>query len=321
MNILITGGAGFIGSNLIDQLLLDKGTYVICIDNYDSFYDRSIKLKNQENHFASENFEFHELDIRNMSSFKTEKRIDCIIHLAAKAGVRPSISNPREYFDVNVNGTLEMLEFARNHGIKQFVFASSSSVYGINPNIPWSEGDMDLQPISPYASSKLACEKMGYTYSHLFGIRFIALRFFTVYGPRQRPDLAISLFFRRILNEQEIDMYGNGETYRDYTFVDDIVSGIKSAMNFADSNYIIINLGNNNPISLNKLISSISDVSGQVPKIKRLQEQIGDVPRTCANVERAELLLQFRPSTMLNVGLERQWDWIKANTNGTKNNL
>lgn len=320
MNVLVTGGAGFIGSTLIDQLLLDEKNYVISIDNYDSFYDRGLKIQNQENHFLSNNFEFHELDIRNINSFDPGRRIDCIIHLAAKAGVRPSISNPKEYFDVNVNGTLEMLEFARRHEVKQFVFASSSSVYGINSNIPWSESDADLQPISPYASSKLACEKIGYTYSHLFGIRFIALRFFTVFGPRQRPDLAINLFFRKMLNGESIEMFGDGKTYRDYTFVSDIVSGIQSAINYVDRNYIVVNLGNNNPICLSDLIQAISNVSGVVPRIKPVGEQLGDVPRTCANVDLAESLWNFKPSTSLRVGLERQYEWYKMMMDGRKNN-
>lgn len=320
MNILVTGGAGFIGSTLIDQLLANENNYVISIDNYDSFYDRSIKIQNQENHFLSNNFEFHELDIRNINSYDPGRSIDCIIHLAAKAGVRPSISNPKEYFDVNVNGTLEMLEFARKHEVKQFLFASSSSVYGINSNIPWSENDSDLQPISPYASSKLACEKIGYTYSHLFGIRFIALRFFTVYGPRQRPDLAINLFFRKILNGESIEMFGDGKTYRDYTFVMDIVSGIQSAINYVDRNYIVVNLGNNNPVCLSDLIQAISTVSGVVPTINKVGEQLGDVPRTCANVNLAESLWNFKPNTSLADGLMLQFEWYKMMMDGTKNN-
>ena len=312
MNIMVTGGAGFIGSTLIDKLLSSRECYIISIDNYDDFYDKRIKQQNQAQHFSSENFEFHEIDIRDISSFTPDRKIDCIIHLAAKAGVRPSIANPKDYFDVNVNGTLEVLEFARKHEIKQFLFASSSSVYGVNPDVPWTESNLDLQPISPYASSKLACEKMGYTYSHLFGIRFVAMRFFTVYGPRQRPDLAINLFFQKMMKGEEIVIFGNGETYRDYTYVDDIVEGVISAIAYKDSNYIIVNLGNNHPVSLNNLVYSISSVSGIVPKIRKGEEQMGDVPRTCANVDLAKKVFQFKPSTDIENGLVKQYEWAKS---------
>lgn len=309
MNVLVTGGAGFIGSTLIDRLLLDNHT-VLSIDNYDTFYDKKLKVLNQKKHFEHPNFSFIEVDIRAIDSVEIPYKIDCIIHIAAKAGVIQSIANAKEYFDVNVNGTLAMLEFAKNHNIKQFLFASSSSVYGVNKNVPWTESELDLQPISPYASSKLACEKIGFTYSHLYGIRFLALRFFTVYGPRQRPDLAINKFFKNSIANKPIEVYGDGTTKRDYTYVDDIVNGIIASMHYDKTPFEIINLGNNNTIQLKDLIHEIGNITQINPTLVYKDEQQGDVPQTFANIDKSSLLLNYNPKTLLAVGLQKQYDWM-----------
>ncbi|WP_310377775.1 NAD-dependent epimerase/dehydratase family protein [Flavobacterium sp.] len=309
MNVLVTGGAGFIGSTLIDRLLLDNHT-VLSIDNYDTFYEKKLKVLNQKKHFEHSNFSFIEVDIRAIDTVKMPFAIDCIIHIAAKAGVIQSIANAKEYFDVNVNGTLAMLEFAKNHNIKQFLFASSSSVYGVNKNVPWTESELDLQPISPYASSKLACEKIGFTYSHLYGIRFLALRFFTVYGPRQRPDLAINKFFRNSIANKPIEVYGDGTTKRDYTYVDDIVNGIMESMYYDKTQFEIINLGNNNTIQLKDLIHEIGKITKINPTLVYKDEQQGDVPQTFANSDKSSLLLNYNPRTLLADGLQKQFDWM-----------
>src|SRR5262245_21892327 len=216
---LVTGAAGFIGSHLVDSLLRD-GWRVTALDNFDPFYDRNIKLANIQKHRECGNYRFVELDIRDRGALRSfpEQDIEVIAHLAAKAGVRPSIQDPVSYQEVNVLGTQNLLELARERGVRQFVFASSSSVYGVNPRVPWREDDAVLLPISPYASSKVSAELLGHVYSRLFGIRFLALRFFTVYGPRQRPDLAIHKFARMMLDGRPIPMYGDGTTRRDYTF-------------------------------------------------------------------------------------------------------
>lgn len=314
MNILVTGGAGFIGSTLIDNLLRDNKNRVVSIDNFDAFYDRSIKEGNIKSHYSFPNFEFHEMDIRNINkSMLVDQDFDIIIHLAAKAGVRPSIDQPQAYFDVNINGTLELLEFAKNRNVTQFVFASSSSVYGINESFPWSESDPDLMPISPYASSKLACEKIGFTYSHLFNIRFIALRFFTVYGPKQRPDLAISKFINRISNGLPIDVYGDGSTSRDYTYVEDIVKGIRAAMNYTASKFEIFNLGNNERHSLISLINAIGEATEKEPILVYRDDQPGDVPHTCADISKASKNLGYHPETSLKTGIANQITWSKNN--------
>jgi UDP-glucuronate 4-epimerase len=254
------------------------------------------------------------MDIRNINkSMLVDQDFDIIIHLAAKAGVRPSIDQPQAYFDVNINGTLELLEFAKNRNVTQFVFASSSSVYGINESFPWSESDPDLMPISPYASSKLACEKIGFTYSHLFNIRFIALRFFTVYGPKQRPDLAISKFINRISNGLPIDVYGDGSTSRDYTYVEDIVKGIRAAMNYTASKFEIFNLGNNERHSLISLINAIGEATEKEPILVYRDDQPGDVPHTCADISKASKNLGYHPETSLKTGIANQITWSKNN--------
>src|SRR5687767_4809462 len=251
MQILVTGGAGFIGSHLVDSLLLD-GHGVTVVDNFDPFYDRASKERNIAAHRGHGGWRLVEADLRDSAALHRElgERYDVIVHLAAKAGVRPSIEDPLGYQETNVSGTQNLLEFARIRGVTQFVFASSSSVYGINPRVPWSEDDLVLRPISPYASTKVSGELLGHVYSHLYGIRFLGLRFFTVYGPRQRPDLAIHKFTRLISEGRPIPVFGDGSTRRDYTYIDDIVAGVRASIVYDRTQYEIVNLGNNQTVSL-----------------------------------------------------------------------
>lgn len=310
--ILITGAAGFIGSNLSRSLLQNGNYELIGFDNFDDFYSREQKDKNLAPLLASSDFQFVEGDIRNMDDLFSLGDIDVIVHLAAKAGVRPSIQNPILYQEVNVAGTQNLLEFARKMNIKQFVFASSSSVYGINENVPWHEEEK-LMPISPYASTKLSCEMLGHVYSHLYGIRFLALRFFTVYGPAQRPDLAIHKFFNSIIKGQPIPVFGDGTTSRDYTFVNDTVKGIEAAINYDQSDFEIINLGNHQTVTLAGLIEAIEKICGKQAIIDRQPEQPGDVPQTFANIGKAGKLLNYHPSTDLETGLRAFYDWYLKN--------
>jgi len=308
--ILITGAAGFIGSNLINRLLLSGIYQLIGFDNFDDFYSREQKERNVAPFHSHPDFQFSEGDIRNLEDLLALGDLDVIVHLAAKAGVRPSIKNPVLYQEVNVGGTQNLLEFARQKNIKQFVFASSSSVYGINENIPWNEEEK-LKPISPYASTKLSCEMLGHVYSHLYGIRFIALRFFTVYGPSQRPDLAIHKFFDSISKGQAIPVFGDGSTSRDYTFVEDTIQGIEAAINYTKSDFEIINLGNHQTVTLSELIAAIENILGKKAIIDRQPEQPGDVPQTYANISKAQRLLNYHPETGLETGLIKFYDWYK----------
>lgn len=310
--ILITGAAGFIGSNLSSSLLQNGNYELIGLDNFDDFYSREQKDKNLASLIASVDFKFVEGDIRNMDDLLSLGDIDVIVHLAAKAGVRPSIQNPILYQEVNVAGTQNLLEFARKRNIKQFVFASSSSVYGINENVPWHEEEK-LMPISPYASTKLSCEMLGHVYSHLYGIRFLALRFFTVYGPAQRPDLAIHKFFNSIIKGQPIPVFGDGSTSRDYTFVNDTIKGVEAAINYNQSDFEIINLGNHQTVTLSGLIEAIEKICGKKAIIDRQPEQPGDVPQTFANIAKAGKLLNYHSSTDLETGLRGFYDWYLKN--------
>jgi UDP-glucuronate 4-epimerase len=313
--ILITGGAGFIGSNLIDKLIHSGDYKITCIDNFDPFYEKLIKQKNISRFLSNSNFSFHEVDILDFENLKSKLTgdYDVIVHLAAKAGVGPSIKDPITYQRVNIIGTQNLLEYASLNKIKQFVFASSSSVYGVNSTLPWTEDDKQLQPISPYASSKISSELLGYTYSYLYNIRFVALRFFTVFGPRQRPDLAIHKFSKLLLNNEPITVYGDGKTGRDYTYVDDIVQGIISAISYDKSQYEIFNLGNNNLVTLNHLIESLEIVFEIKANIKYLPYQEGDVPMTYANIDKAKKMLQYNPSTDLITGLSKFKTWLSNN--------
>ncbi|MFT3909011.1 MAG: GDP-mannose 4,6-dehydratase [Ferruginibacter sp.] len=312
--ILVTGGAGFIGSHLVEKLL--AGNYAVtAIDNFDPFYNKSVKLNNMSSFKDHPSFTFIEMDILNEAELnnKLTGNYEAIIHLAAKAGVRPSIMNPVAYQDVNVKGTQNLLEFAKNKSIKQFVFSSSSSVYGINKNFPWKESDAVLNPISPYASTKISGELLGHVYSHLFNIRFIALRFFTVYGPRQRPDLAIHLFSKKIMNDQPIQFFGNGSTRRDYTYVSDTVQGIYNALHYTRTPYEVFNLGNHHTVSLSEMIETIETVFKKKAIIEQLPEQMGDVPITYADISKAQQLLNYIPKTDFKTGVEHFREWLIGN--------
>jgi UDP-glucuronate 4-epimerase len=313
---LITGGAGFIGNHLVRALLSDEDVFITIIDDFDPFYSRAIKLLNTKDFEKHQQIVLFDRNLDDLTSSELQKiltqKVDVIIHLAAKAGVRPSINNPLAYQRTNILGTQMLLDFAKETGVKQFVFASSSSVYGVNENLPWTENER-LQPISPYAMTKLSGEMAGHVFSSLYGIRFIALRFFTVYGPSQRPDLAIHKFIKSILTNQPITMYGDGSTSRDYTYVDDIVKGIVSAITFDKSLFEIINLGNNYAVSLKELIANIEEITGSKARIDQQPEQPGDVPRTFADISKAKELLNYQPTTKLQDGLKNFYNWFLEN--------
>jgi UDP-glucuronate 4-epimerase len=313
---VITGGAGFIGSHLINALKDDKGLLITCIDNFDPFYPRHLKLLNTEDWEDYQNILVFDRDIAGLTAHELEKilpqPVDAIIHLAARAGVRPSIADPVGYLQTNVVGTQVLLDFAKESGVPQFVFASSSSVYGVNPNLPWTEEEK-LLPISPYAMTKLAGEMAGHVVSHLTGMRFIALRFFTVYGPSQRPDLAIHKFIRAVEGGQAIPVYGDGTTSRDYTYVGDIIKGILAAVRYSETPFEIINLGNRYSVSLNELIATIEDITGKKAVINRLPEQQGDVPHTFADIRKAQRLLNYQPTTRLQEGIGKFYEWFLKN--------
>jgi UDP-glucuronate 4-epimerase len=306
MNILVTGGAGFIGSHLVDQLL-GEGHAVTTVDNFDPYYEVALKESNVASHLKNPQFRLVRADICDGESLRQALTGDfeVIVHLAAKAGVRPSIEDPVAYQRVNVGGTQNLLEFAKEREIRQFVFASSSSVYGVSPEVPWKEDDVVMRPISPYAATKVAGELLGHVYSHLHGIRFLALRFFTVYGPRQRPDLAIQKFTRLIREGRPLPVFGDGSTSRDYTFVKDTVRGIRAAIDYQGSPYEVINLGSDQPVTLAELIASLEAVLGQKALKDRRPEQPGDVPRTWADLGKAQRLLNYRCTVSLEEGLRQ----------------
>lgn len=317
MHVIVTGGAGFIGSNLIRALFREQpGIKITCIDNFDDFYAADLKQYNIRDFKPNPDFHFVYLDLATTSPEELyeaiEDPVDIIIHMAAKAGVRPSIENPLAYQQTNVIGLQHLLEFARAKEIKQFVFGSSSSVYGVNDHFPWKENEQ-LMPISPYAMTKQAGEMLGHVYSRLFGIRFIALRFFTVYGPSQRPDLAIHKFTKAILKGEPVTLYGNGSTSRDYTYVDDIVQGVIAAMKYDQSPFEIINLGNNYTVSLKDLVQLLEEVTGKQANIEQLPEQPGDVPKTFADISKAKQLLGYHPATPLKEGLHKFHTWFVEN--------
>jgi UDP-glucuronate 4-epimerase len=310
---LVTGAAGFIGSHLVDSLLADNWR-VTAFDNFDPFYEAAVKEGNIRLHQANPSYRLIRGDLRDAQAVEslTDRSYDVIVHLAARAGVRPSIEDPVGYQEVNVTGTQLLLELARRIGTHQFIFASSSSVYGVNPRVPWREDDHVLQPISPYASTKVSGELLGHVYSHLYGMRFIALRFFTVYGPRQRPDLAIHKFAKLMLAGKPIPVFGNGGTSRDYTFVDDVVKGIRGAMEYTGSTYEVINLGNTRTVPLAEMIAGLEHATGVTAKIDRQPEQPGDVPQTWANVDKARSLLGYSPATPYDQGVRRFVEWFRS---------
>jgi UDP-glucuronate 4-epimerase len=311
----VTGGAGFIGSHLVDSLLAD-GHDVTALDNFDPFYARAIKEGNISAHRSHPGWRLVECDLRDLAGLRAalDGNFDAIVHLAAKAGVRPSIDDPMAYQQVNVQGTQHLLELARERRVRQFVFASSSSVYGLNPRVPWSEEDHVLEPISPYASTKVSGELLGHVYSHLYGIRFIALRFFTVYGPRQRPDLAIHKFARLMLDERPIPVFGDGTTRRDYTYIDDIVSGVRAAIAYDRTPYEVVNLGNNHTITLREMIGGLEEALGIRADIDWRPEQPGDVPQTWASIDKAKGLFGYEPVTPYRDGVRRVVEWLRRST-------
>ncbi|MCB0510016.1 MAG: GDP-mannose 4,6-dehydratase [Chitinophagales bacterium] len=315
--ILITGAAGFIGSHL-SELLLTEGFKVVGLDNFDSFYSKELKLANlssiQSNNNAA-NFSFYEVDICNKEQlYSIQDDIDLVVHIAAKAGVRPSIQNPTVYIDTNINGTQNVLDFMREREVDKIVFASSSSIYGNNKKTPFSELDDVGRPISPYAFTKRANELQIHTYHYLYEIDAICLRFFTVFGPRQRPDLAIRKFISLIQNNEPIEMYGDGSTGRDYTYVQDTVAGILLAINYLVNHkkvYEIVNLGNSKPLSLREMIDTIYEVLGKEKNIKQLPMQPGDVEQTFADISKAKELLNYSPKVGFKEGISRFIEWHK----------
>ena len=313
LSLLVTGGAGFIGSHLVDRLLAD-GHHVTVIDNFDPFYDPAIKERNIASHGKNPNYELHRIDICDLETMEANLSggYDCIVHLAARAGVRPSIEDPIGYQEVNVRGTQNLLELARKWETPQFVFASSSSVYGINPDVPWREDNHVLQPISPYASTKVSGELLGHVYSHLYGIRFVALRFFTVYGPRQRPDLAVHKFTNLMLKGEPIAFFGDGSTSRDYTYVDDTVAGILGAIAYKESPYEVFNLGNDATVTLLEMVETIENALGKTAEKDRQPDQPGDVPRTWASIEKARKFLSYDPTIDFQTGVKKFVEWKKS---------
>src|SRR5438477_2642327 len=311
MRILVTGGAGFIGSHLVERLLA-LGHGVAILDDFNDFYDPRIKRGNIA--AVKNDAPVFQIDLRDNNAVRDlfhREKFDAIAHLAARAGVRPSIAQPQLYYDANVSGTLHLLDAARIAGIERFIFASSSSVYGICKNVPFSEDLHLTQTISPYAATKIAGEFLCSTFCHLYQMRTIALRFFTVYGARQRPDLAIRQFTKKILAGEPIDQFGDGTTRRDYTYIDDIMQGVMAALDYKGPMFDIFNLGESETIQLKDLISAIENTLGRKAKINRLPEQPGDMPLTCADISKARKLLGYNPTTPLSVGLPKFIDWLR----------
>lgn len=322
--IVVTGGAGFIGSSLVDKLLINNNR-VIIIDNFNDFYNPKIKegnieeiKNNMKNNKIEENkLSIYRVDIRDKEEINkifSENKIDIIVHLAAMAGVRPSIDQPELYYDVNINGTLNLLEASRNNNIKKFVFASSSSVYGNNEKVPFSERDAVDNPISPYAATKKSGELLCHTYHHLYNMSVACLRFFTVYGPRQRPDLAIHKFTKLIMEGKEIPFFGDGSTQRDYTYIDDIVDGIIKVIEWIDESnkkYEVFNLGESQTISLKEMVETIEKVLGKKAIKNILPMQPGDVMRTNADISKSKEVLGYNPSTDFNLGINKFIQWIQ----------
>ena len=314
-NILVTGGAGFIGSHLVDRLLAEGIWRVVVVDDFNDFYSPEIKRQNIAGLVENPDFKLFETDIRDADGLRkifTENEFDCITHLAGRAGVRPSLLEPKLYAETNINGTLNLLELAREFGVKQFVFGSSSSVYGINSKVPFSEDDRIHQPISPYAATKAAGELFCHTYTHLYDIRTVCLRFFTVYGARQRPDLAIHKFSKLIWEGRPIPVFGDGSARRDYTYVDDIIQGVRAAIGYDKSMHEVFNLGESETTELTRLIELIEKSLGKKAIIDRQPAQPGDVPVTYADISRAKRLLGYNPTTKIEEGIPKFVEWFKS---------
>lgn len=313
---LVTGGAGFIGSHLVDRLLAADAARIVVVDDFNDFYEPRIKRANIASHLRHPAYRLVECDIRNRTALKNlfaEESFDTIIHLAARAGVRPSLDEAELYQETNIAGTLNLLELARQSGIRRFVFGSSSSVYGPVAAPPFKE-DAPLAPISPYAATKAAGELLAHTYSHLYEMRIICLRFFTVYGARQRPDLAIHKFAQMIAANRPIPVFGDGSSERDYTYIDDIISGIEGAIEYVTQGatpFEVINLGESQTVTLNRLIELLEDVLHQKAIIERHPAQPGDMPRTHADIGKAGRLLNYQPSTPIETGIARFVEWFR----------
>jgi UDP-glucuronate 4-epimerase len=314
MKIVVTGGAGFIGSHLI-RCLLKSGLSIVCIDNFDGFYPRAIKENNIKNLINNKRFKLIEGDIQDkylVENMIGRNNIEIVVHLAAKAGVRPSIVDPIEYYKTNVIGTINLLEAMKMYGCKKMIFASSSSVYGNNKNVPFSENDSVDNPISPYAATKKAGELLCHTYHYLYGFDIFCLRFFTVYGPGQRPDLAIHKFARLIMEGKPIPFYGDGSTERDYTYIDDIIDGIIKAINNLKG-YNIFNLGESNSISLAKMVATLENTIGKTAILEKLPMQLGDVEKTFADISKARNELGYNPKYAFEEGISNFIEWLLKN--------
>ena len=309
--VLVTGGAGFIGSHCCEALVA-RGIEVVVIDDFNDFYDPKIKEANLAK--IADKITLIRGDIRDealVEKIFKDHRFDAVFHLAARAGVRPSIDDPKLYFTTNIDGTFNLLDACRHHGVKRFIFASSSSVYGINEKVPFSESDRIERTISPYAATKIAGEQICSNYAHLFGIHCSCLRFFTVYGPRQRPDLAISKFNAAIRADKPIDRFGDGSTARDYTYIDDIIQGVLAAAAYTEkSSFEIFNLGGSATTTLSELIAMIEQALGKKAVIRQLPDQPGDVPKTYADVSKAHELLAYQPGTPIAEGIRKYVDWV-----------
>lgn len=313
MRILVTGGAGFIGSHVCERLL-GRGDEVVVVDDLNDFYNPLVKQRNLAAFSAAPGLRFYQADIRDAAAMRrifADQPFDGVVHLAARAGVRPSLVDPILYEEVNVIGTLNLLELCREMPVRNFVFGSSSSVYGINSKLPFNEDDPIAAPISPYATTKRSGELHCFNYAHLYGIPATCLRFFTVYGPRQRPDLAIHKFTKRMLAGDPIEVYGDGSSRRDYTYVDDIVEGILAALDHP-APFEIVNLGNSSPITLNGLLAAIESATGRTALRKAAPDQPGDVPATFADITKAERLWGWTPKTTLGYGLQRFVAWMQS---------
>jgi UDP-glucuronate 4-epimerase len=312
LNVFVTGAAGFIGSHVAEALLA-RGDRVCGLDNFDPFYDRRIKERNLARLSAHPSFSFLEGDIRDapaLAPWGEGIPPDALIHLAAKAGVRPSVADPVGYADVNVHGTIRMLEWARERKVAKILFASSSSVYGGNTKVPFSEDDFVDHPVSPYAATKKAGELLCHTYCHLYGMNIAALRFFTVYGPRQRPEMAIHKFTRRVLDGKGIDLYGDGSSRRDYTYIEDVVSGVLGALT-APPGYRVYNLGGSDTISLSDLVALVEKVCGKAAVRNFKPPQPGDVPVTYADISRARKEIGYDPQTPIGRGVSLFVAWYR----------
>jgi UDP-glucuronate 4-epimerase len=309
---LVTGGAGFIGSHLIDRLLAE-GRRVVCLDDFNDYYDPGLKKANISAHLENRNFCLVKGDVRDQAlveNLVSEKGPGIIVHLAARAGVRPSLKQPRLYHSTNVLGTLNLLEAACKSGVNKFIFGSSSSVYGVNKKIPFAEADPLLKPVSPYAATKIAGEALCSCYAAVYNLPVVSLRFFTVYGPRQRPDLAIRRFTELMLAGKEITLFGDGGSARDYTYIDDIIQGIFAAIDYSPAGHEIFNLGNSKPIKLSQLVRLLEGVIGAKARITAASDQPGDVPVTFADLKKSGGALGYCPGTDIEEGLKKTVQWI-----------